>query len=114
MSRNDTIVRARELRRSMSLPEGQLWQELRKRPGGFKFRRQHPIGPYVLDFYCPATRLAIEIDGASHDMGDNPQRDEKRDAWLREQGFRIVRFTARDVLNNMDGVIRMILADCSS
>jgi very-short-patch-repair endonuclease len=114
VTRNDTIVRARELRRSMSLPEGLLWQELRKRPGGFKFRRQHPIGPYVLDFYCPATRLAIEVDGASHDMGDNPQRDEKRDSWLRAQGFRIVRFTARDVLHNLDGVIRMILADCSS
>jgi very-short-patch-repair endonuclease len=114
MSRNDAIVRAREFRRSMSLPEGLLWQELRKRPGGFKFRRQHPIGPYVLDFYCPAARLAIEVDGASHDMGDNPQRDAQRDAWLREQGLRIARFTARDVLHNMDGVIRMILADCSS
>ena len=49
---NDTIVRARELRRSMTLPEGLLWIELRKRPGGHKFRRQHPLGPYILDFYC--------------------------------------------------------------
>jgi very-short-patch-repair endonuclease len=82
--------------------------------GGFKFKRQHPLGAYVLDFYCPATRLAIEVDGISHDMGDNPQRDEKRDVWLGKQGFRVVRFSARDVLNNIDGVVGMILAECSS
>jgi very-short-patch-repair endonuclease len=111
---NDAIVKARELRRSMTLPEGRLWHELRKRAGGFKFRRQHPFGPFVLDFFCPAANLAIEVDGASHDMGDNPRRDSRRDEWLTSQGLRVMRFTAADVLHHIDGVIRMILADCSA
>ena len=72
VSGNKTIVRARELRRSMSLPEGLLWQELRKRPAGFKFRRQHPFGPYVLDFFCASMRLAIEVDGFLMPWGIGP------------------------------------------
>jgi very-short-patch-repair endonuclease len=71
----------------MSLPEGMLWRILRTRPGGFKFRRQHPVGPYVLDFFCRAAAVALEIDGIAHDMGDNPARDEQRDAWLAGTGF---------------------------
>jgi very-short-patch-repair endonuclease len=66
----------------------------------------------VLDFFCPTVKLAIEVDGASHDMGNNPRRDATRDAWLASQGLRVVRFTAADVLH-MDGVLRMILTDCS-
>jgi very-short-patch-repair endonuclease len=113
VARNDTIVRARELRRSMSLPEGLLWQELRRRPGGYKFRRQHPFGPYVLDFYCAAARLAIEVDGISHDMGDNPARDERRDTWLKAQGLHVIRFAADDVLGDVNDVLGMILARCA-
>ena len=110
---NETIVRARELRRSMTLPEGLLWIELRKRPGGFKFRRQHPFGPHVLDFFCASEKLAIEVDGASHDMGDRPQRDLARDAWFRTHGIRTMRFNATDVLDDMESVIRMIQESCS-
>jgi very-short-patch-repair endonuclease len=84
---NDTIVRARELRRSMSLPERLLWQALRERPGSLKFRRQHPLGRYVLDFYCPAARLVVEVDGQSHGMGRRPEQDAVRDRWLTEQGY---------------------------
>ena len=73
----------------MTLPEGLLWQLLRKRPGGFKFRRQHPLTPYVADFYCPAAKVVIEIDGEAHNMGDRPQHDARRDSWLRERGFRV-------------------------
>jgi very-short-patch-repair endonuclease len=69
VDRNIVIVQARELRRSMSLPEGLLWRELRKRPGRFKFRRQHPVGRYIADFYCPAVKLIVEVDGLSHDYG---------------------------------------------
>jgi very-short-patch-repair endonuclease len=61
--KNETVLRARALRRSMTLPEGMLWQVLRKRPEGYKFRNQHPIGRCVVDFYCAATRLVIEVDG---------------------------------------------------
>src|SRR5687768_10214233 len=108
-ARNEIVIKARELRRAMSLPEGLLWQVLRKRPGGFKFRRQHPVGPFVLDFYCAARKLAVEVDGMSHNMGDNPSRDLRRDAYLRQLGLRIVRFDAADVLRGMDSVVKVIL-----
>ena len=110
---NETVVMARELRRAMTLPEGLLWQILRKRPGGFKFRRQHPVGPFVVDFYCAARQLAIEVDGESHNMGDRPARDARRDGYLRAQGLRIIRFDAADVFHNMDAVVKAILAEVS-
>src|SRR5687768_3280166 len=91
-----TVEKARTLRRAMTRPEARLWQFLRTRPAGLKFRRQHPVGPYVLDFYCPQARLAIEVDGVAHDMGDMPVRDERCDAWLKERGLRILRIPAAD------------------
>ena len=66
------IGKARQLRRSMSLPEVLLWRELRKRPGGLRFRRQHPAGPYVLDFACLDARVALEVDGEAHGLGCEP------------------------------------------
>jgi very-short-patch-repair endonuclease len=99
-----TINHAKRLRRVLSKPEAALWSRLRDR-GSDKptFRRQHPIGPYVLDFYCAKAQLAIEIDGASHDMGDRPQRDSRRDAWLDKHGITVVRIAARD-LSNIDDI----------
>jgi very-short-patch-repair endonuclease len=108
-----TVEKARTLRRAMSKPEAALWQILRTRPGGLKFRRQHPVGPYVLDFYCPSARLGIEIDGIAHDLGDNPRRDERRDLWLRRQGFRILRFPAADVLTAIEAVVVLIVEACA-
>ncbi|MEO6042140.1 MAG: DUF559 domain-containing protein [Croceibacterium sp.] len=67
-----TVRKARRLRREMTLSEVLLWREFRKRPGGLKFRRQHASGDYVLDFFCSDARLAIEVDGIAHDMGDRP------------------------------------------
>jgi very-short-patch-repair endonuclease len=98
----------------MTLPEGMLWRVLRTRPDGLKFRRQHPIGRCVVDFYCPAARLVIEVDGESHSMGDNPRRDDRRDAWLGNQGLRIVRFAATDVINDVGSVVAAILSNCRS
>jgi very-short-patch-repair endonuclease len=74
-----------------------------------KFRKQHPLGPYTLDFYCPAVKLVVEIDGDSHGMGDNPARDRRRDAWLREQGLHVLRFDAADVMKDVESVITAIL-----
>jgi very-short-patch-repair endonuclease len=108
--KNDIILRARALRRNLTLPEGMLWQVLCQRPDGFKFRCQHPIGRCIVDFYCPAARLVIEIDGMSHDMGDRAARDERRDAWLRSKGLTVIRFSARDVLSDMDSVVAAILS----
>ena len=99
-----TISNAQRLRRAMSAPEVRLWARLRERvPGKPAFRRQHPLGPYVLDFYCAKARLAIEIDGVSHDMGTRPQRDLRRDAWLRERGVTVVRIAASE-LTQIDDV----------
>jgi very-short-patch-repair endonuclease len=105
-------MRARELRRRPSLPETLLWRELRKRPGGFKFRQQHPLDWYIVDFYCAAAGLVIEIDGASHSMGDRPAHDARRDRWIGDQGLRIIRFAAADVMRDMESVVRAILIEC--
>ena len=106
------VKRARGLRRRMSLPEALLWRELRKRPGGFKFRRQVPLTPYVLDFACLSSRLAIEVDGASHEMGDGPSRDLRRDTVLAQQGFQTLRIPARDVLKDVEICVTAIVAAC--
>jgi very-short-patch-repair endonuclease len=97
----------------MTLPEVRLWVILRERPGGLRFRRQHPMGRYVLDFYCPQARLAIEVDGIAHDMGDAPARDAVRDAWLAGQGIATLRLAARDVLEEPEAVLRLILRRCA-
>ncbi|HEY1607403.1 MAG TPA: endonuclease domain-containing protein [Allosphingosinicella sp.] len=105
-----TVTRARTLRREMSHPELKLWQVLRTRPTGLKFRRQHPVGRYVLDFYYAEERL--EVDGEAHDMGSNPERDARRDRWLDEQGIRTLRFLASDVLADVNDVVMRILVEC--
>ncbi|MGC6328546.1 endonuclease domain-containing protein [Rhizorhabdus sp. FW153] len=109
-----TIERARKLRKALSLPEVLLWKALRQRPRGWKFRRQHPAGPYVLDFYCAEARLAIEVDGIAHDMGDRPERDAVRDAWLAGQGVAVLRIPAGEVLRNADDAVRQIVSVCEA
>ena len=91
----------------MTLPEVQLWQHLRG--AAPRFRRQHPIGPYVLDFYCRTARLAVEVDGWSHVTGDHPARDERRDAWLVNQGLSVVRLQATDVMRDPGHVAEALL-----
>lgn len=107
-----TVVRARTLRREMTLTEVLLWKALRTQ-NRFKFRRQHPIGPYVLDFFCASSRLAVEVDGAAHDMGDNPGRDERRDAWLTDQGVRVLRIPAREILKDPEAAMTFVLSACA-
>ena len=94
----------------MSLPEVPLWQRLRGSPAGVAFRKQHPIDPYVADFYCSIARLVIEVDGQAHDRSDRPQRDEARDAFLVERGYRVLRIAAEDVLKDPDSVAASIVA----
>jgi very-short-patch-repair endonuclease len=102
-------VNAKRLRREMTAPEIALWQALRRNAAGLRFRRQYPAGPYVLDFYCASARLAIEVDGEAHDRGERPAKDAARDTWLRSQGIRVLRYAAKDVLTNLDGVASHIL-----
>lgn len=101
-------------RRSGNLPEVLIWRELRKRPGGYKFRRQHPLGNFVLDFVCLERRLVIEIDGISHDMGDRPERDEHRAGILTQRGFKLLRLPAQDVLAGLESAILGIVAACDA
>jgi very-short-patch-repair endonuclease len=103
----ETIDKARRLRRSLSPPEARLWSRLRARlPGMPAFRRQHPIGPYVLDFYCAKARLAVEIDGRIHEIGDQPQRDFRRDAWLEAQGVTASELTPRSTKRSTESCER--------
>jgi very-short-patch-repair endonuclease len=105
-----TVKRARRMRQALSPPELALWSQIKGRKlEGFAFRRQHPVGVYILDFYCEAARLAVEVDGQSHGVGDAPAYDARRDAWLREQGIDTLRLPASSVMDNLGGVLGMIL-----
>jgi very-short-patch-repair endonuclease len=97
----------------MSLPEVLLWQVLRRRPAGHKFRRQFPISEITADFACLERRLIIEVDGEAHSRGDQPRRDAARDALLRRDGFEVMRIAAADVLRDLNFVITGIVARCS-
>ena len=110
----ESLESARKQRREMSLPEGLLWHHLRKRPLGVKFRNHHPIGNLVVDFYCAARKLIIEIDGISHDMGNNPARDLRRDAWLVSEGFDVIRIPATDVLRDPAEVAESLALLCAA
>ena len=111
----NTIGKARKLRRQLSLPEGLLWRELRGRRMGPRFRKQHPAGPFfVLDFACLEAKLAIEIDGDAHDRGDRPARDEGRDEWLANHGFRTLRIPAKEVLQDVQAVVAFIVSECEA
>ena len=106
------VKRARQLRRQMSLPEVLLWQVLRARPHGLKFRRQFPTERMTTDFACLSHRVIVEVDGSSHDFGDQPRRDAAREAIMGREGFVVTRVTAKDVLSDLDAVVRGIVARC--
>ncbi|WP_294329111.1 endonuclease domain-containing protein [uncultured Sphingomonas sp.] len=107
---NHSRPTAKRLREKMTPPEIALWLALRKNDAGLRFRKQHPAGAYILDFYCAPAMLAIEVDGQAHAFGDRPERDATRDAWLKAQGVRVLRYTAADVLRHTDSAVRQILA----
>jgi BirA family transcriptional regulator, biotin operon repressor / biotin---[acetyl-CoA-carboxylase] ligase len=91
------------MRRTATPAERRLWQALRKHQlGGLKFRRQMPLGPFIADFYCPAARLVVEVDGISHIDAPN---DAIRNTWMKEQGIRVFRVSNFDVLSNLEGVL---------
>ena len=108
------VERARQLRKAMSYPEVLLWQRLRQRPHGLKFRRQHEIGDYIVDFCCVAQRFVVEVDGVVHDMGDRPQRDEVRARFLKDNGYRVLRVAAGRILADADATAEAIAARVAS
>jgi very-short-patch-repair endonuclease len=97
--------RARQLRRNSTFPERVLWSLLRdRRLADVKFRRQHPIGPYLVDFYCPSSRLVVELDGKSHD--DRGAQDQERQQYLEAVvGLRVLRVTHDDVMHDQESVV---------
>ena len=108
----DTVRLARKLRADMTPPEIALWQALRQRPGGHKFRRQHPAGIYVLDFFCTKARLAIEVDGRAHENPAVIAKDTARSRFLREQGVATTRIPAKLVLEDIEAVVRRLVDIC--
>jgi very-short-patch-repair endonuclease len=94
----------------MTPPEAALWAYLRQRVHGRpNVRRQHPVGPYILDFFCAPAKLAIEIDGRVHETADNPEKDARRTAWLNAQGIEVVRIPAAEVLRDAAEVAEGVL-----
>jgi very-short-patch-repair endonuclease len=109
-NRRPKIALARRFRRELTPPETRLWVRLKDKPDGIKFRRQHPAGPYILDFYCPHIRLAIEVDGEAHNLLDVAIRDERRDSWLKAQGYEVMRVPAAEVMADTEEVVTGLLA----
>ena len=107
-----TVKRARKLRRQMSPAEARLWNVLRVKPDGYKFRRQFPQAGLSVDFACLSARRGIEVDGESHDRGNQPRIDAWRDAKLNERGFAVMRIPTWEVFNNLEGVLLGILEQC--
>ena len=102
---------ARSNRREMTPAEKALWKQIRKQQiDGHRFRRQHIITKYIVDFVCLKKRLIVEVDGGYHHEGDQPERDEKRRAELLEKGFDMIRFTNEQVLGDMPSVLKALRA----
>ena len=106
-NRRQSKTTRQRLRQQMPAPEQQLWRRIRACQIGEKFRRQHGIGPYIVDFYCPALALVIEVDGDSHFIDDQAiARDRKRQEYLTGLGLRVIRYTNRDIRENLEGVLQ--------
>jgi very-short-patch-repair endonuclease len=103
-----TLRRARSLRRTLTNAETILWSRLRDELGEFRFRRQHPIGPYIADFASVRVRLIVEVDGGTHSSDAERAHDERRDAFLRSLSWEVIRVTNDDVYRSLDDVLNFI------
>jgi very-short-patch-repair endonuclease len=102
------LARSRELRHPQTPAEATLWHVLRNRNFGYKFRRQHPIGPFIIDFYCAEVRLCIEVDGPSHFEDNQQEYDATRTSYLESLGYHVIRCTNDAIRYNINGVIAEI------
>ncbi|TFY99698.1 endonuclease domain-containing protein [Ramlibacter rhizophilus] len=103
---------ARELRKAMTDAERRLWSRLRGNQLGFRFRRQHPVGPFIADFACLDPQLVVELDGSQH--AQQTAYDQARDAFLRSRGFAVLRFPCHEPLRHCDGVLETITSTLAS
>jgi very-short-patch-repair endonuclease len=107
------LKRARAIRRAMTPAELRLWNQLRAhRLMGLGFRRQHPLGPFIVDFACPAARVIVEMDGSQHACDEAEAMDARRTAWLESEGWQVLRFWNDDVLKSLDDVCQHIWMAC--
>ena len=107
----DIQLRARELRKEPTAAEKKLWRRLRdEQIPGCKFRRQQPIGRFIVDFFCSESRLVVEIDGDTH--AEQESYDASRTEWLTKKGYRVIRFANADVLYRLNAVLEVILEEC--
>ncbi len=103
--------RSRDLRHPRNMAEATLWHELRgRRFAGFKFRRQHVLGPYIVDFYCAEAQLVIELDGATHRGRED--YDRIRQDWLEQQGLKVIRCPNHELYENLEGLLEVIWTAC--
>ncbi len=103
------LQNAREMRHPQTPAEATLWRALRDRRLKYKFRRQHPIDRFIIDFYCAQAKLCIEVDGASHSAPKQKEYDAARTAYLEEQGYNVIRFTNNDVRYSLAAVVDAIM-----
>jgi very-short-patch-repair endonuclease len=108
-NRTEEILKRRLLRNNMPQAEIILWSKLKGKGLGYKFRRQYSIGVFAVDFYCPAVKLAMEVDGDSHHSNGAEIRDEERQIIIESYGVNFLRFTNREIYENMDGVLLKII-----
>jgi len=104
------LEKSRELRNQLTPPERQFWNALREMPSykSHPFNRQKPLGEYIVDFYCHEYRLVVEIDGDTHGTEEAQVKDQRRTDFLESQGLRVIRFTNRDVVHNIEGVMESL------
>jgi len=102
---NSKNILAKNLRKNQTPQEQKLWQLIRNNQLGVKFKRQHPIGDYIVDFVCREKWLIIELDGGQHNEDDNIINDKIRTQYLESRGFKVIRFWNNDINNNIEGVI---------
>ncbi len=101
---------AHKLRKDMPSAEQRLWYFIRRKQlGGFRFRRQHTIAPYIADFVCIEAKLVVELDGEQHGLDGAPEHDERRNAFMESEGWAVVRFWNNEVYDNIDDVLETIL-----
>ena len=116
-NRKEIIIKSKELRRNLTPEEAVLWTQLKSHKlNNSKWRKQHPIGSYILDFYCPGAKLCVELDGSSHYTYQGAKEDAVRTAFLNTKGIKVIRFENRLIWDNLQGVLDIILQelDCNS
>ncbi|MGE5480108.1 MAG: endonuclease domain-containing protein [Chloroflexota bacterium] len=109
---NNLKGRRKELRNNCTDEEALLWARLKNSQlMGYKFRRQHSVGPYILDFYCPSIKIAIELDGSQHNTADNKEYDKNRDEWLSAVGIKVIRFQNYELKSDLERVLTRIIVE---